>query len=277
MNENSRQKNSPRRVLAKPVFSDAGLEFLSTSYTGTRAEPSFQDEPVRSVRNIRVKNSNQNFMHPKKQVTATRLVNFYGYDFIITPDVLIPRPETEMIVDMVLSLAGKPYLLGVKPSEAVLPEDMTILDVGTGSGCVAVSLKLKLPKATVVASDVSEKALAVARENATRLGADVEFVQADLLDRIVAQPDIVVANLPYVDENWEWIDKEALGKEPSLALYAEDGGLALIKRLIDQVTERGIQHLVLEADPCQHERIAKYAEEKGLTVNQTRGFILHLC
>ncbi len=277
MNENSRQKNSPRRVLAKPVFSDAGLEFLSTSYTGTRAEPSFQDEPVRSVRNIRVKNSNQNFMHPKKQVTATRLVNFYGYDFIITPDVLIPRPETEMIVDMVLSLAGKPYLLGVKPSEAVLPEDMTILDVGTGSGCVAVSLKLKLPKATVVASDVSEKALAVARENATRLGADVEFVQGDLLDRIVAQPDIVVANLPYVDENWEWIDKEALGKEPSLALYAEDGGLALIKRLIDQVTERGIRHLVLEADPCQHERIAKYAEEKDLAVNQTQGFILHLC
>ena len=277
MNENSRQKNSPRRVLAKPVFSDAGLEFLSTSYTGTRAEPSFQDEPVRSVRNIRVKNSNQNFMHPKKQVTATRLVNFYGYDFIITPDVLSPRPETEMRVDMVLSLAGKPYLLGVKPSEAVLPEDMTILDVGTGSGCVAVSLKLKLPKATVVASDVSEKALAVARENATRLGADVEFVQGDLLDRIVAQPDIVVANLPYVDENWEWIDKEALGKEPSLALYAEDGGLALIKRLIDQVTERGIRHLVLEADPCQHERIAKYAEEKDLAVNQTQGFILHLC
>ncbi len=277
MNENSRQKNSPRRVLAKPVFSDAGLEFLSTSYTGTRAEPSFQDEPVRSVRNIRVKNSNQNFMHPKKQVTATRLVNFYGYDFIITPDVLIPRPETEMMVDMVLSLAGKPYLPGVKPGEAVLPEDMTILDVGTGSGCVAVSLKLELPQATVVASDVSEKALAVARENATRLGADVEFVQADLLDRIVAQPDIVVANLPYVDENWEWIDKEALGKEPSLALYAEDGGLALIKRLINQVTERGIRHLVLEADPCQRERIAKYAEEKGLTVNQTRGFILHLC
>ena len=202
--------------------------------------------------------------------------DFYGREFVINEDVLIPRPETEMMVDMVLSLAGKSYLPGVKPGEAVLPENMTILDVGTGSGCVAVSLKLELPQTTVVASDVSEKALAVARENARRLGAGVKFVQADLLNRIVTQPDIVVANLPYVDENWEWIDKEALGKEPSLALYAENGGLALIKRLIDQVTEREIRHLVLEADPCQHERIAKYAEEKGLTLRETRGFILYL-
>lgn len=203
--------------------------------------------------------------------------DFYGREFVINGNVLIPRPETEMMVDMVLSLAGKPYLPGVKPGEAVLPEDMTILDVGTGSGCVAVSLKLELPQATVVASDVSEKALAVARENARRLGADVEFMQADLMDDIVLHPDIVVANLPYVDENWEWIDKEVLNKEPSLALYAEDGGLALIKRLIDQVAERGIRHLVLEADPCQHERIEEYANEKDLKINQIRGFILHLC
>ena len=203
--------------------------------------------------------------------------DFYGREFVINEDVLIPRPETEMIVDMVLSLAGKSYLPGVKPSEVVLPEDMTILDVGTGSGCVAVSLKLELPQATVVASDVSEKALAVARENARRLVADVEFIQADLMDGILLRPDIVVANLPYVDENWEWIDKEVLNKEPSLALYAEDGGLALIKRLIDQVAERGIRHLMLEADPCQHERIKEYANEKDLTINQIRGFILHLC
>ena len=279
MNENSRQKNSPRRVLAKPVFSDAGLEFLSTSYTGTRTEPSFQDgacpnpffaDTLKAVRPS-LRSAKNGFRSP------ARFIDFYGREFVVNPDVLIPRPETELMVDMVLSLAGKSYLPGVKPGKAVLPEDMTILDVGTGSGCVAVSLKLELPQATVVASDVSEKALAVARENARRLGAGVEFVQADLLDRIVAQPDIVVANLPYVDENWEWIDKEALGKEPSLALYAEGGGLALIKRLIGQVTERGIRHLVLEADPCQHERIAMYAEEKGLMINQTRGFILYLC
>ena len=203
--------------------------------------------------------------------------DFYGRDFIVTPDVLIPRPETEMMVDMVLNLAGKPYLPGVKPGKAVLPNNMTILDVGTGSGCVAVSLKLELPQATVVASDISRKALTVARENARILGADVEFIQADLMDGISIQPDVVVANLPYVDENWEWIDKEALSAEPSLALYADDGGLKLIKRLIDQVAERGIRHLILEADPCQHEQIEEYANKKSLTINETRGFILHLC
>lgn len=202
--------------------------------------------------------------------------DFYGRDFVITPDVLIPRPETEMIIDAVLNLAGKPYLPGVKPSEAKLPEDITIVDVGTGSGCIAVTLKLELPKATVVATDVSEEALKVARKNAEELGAEVEFVKSDLLDDIKLKPDLVVANLPYVDENWEWIDKEALSKEPALALYADNGGLALIYKLINQAAERGIKHLILEADPCQHERIVDYAKKKGLGLAETRGFTLYL-
>ena len=202
--------------------------------------------------------------------------DFYGREFVITPDVLIPRPETEQMIDMVLNLVGKPYLPGVKPGAAVLPQDLTILDIGTGSGCIAVTLKLELPEARVIASDVSEEALTVARENAKRLSADVEFAQADLMDGINTQPDIVVANLPYVDENWEWIDKEALAKEPRLALYAKDGGLALIKRLINQVAERSIRHLILEADPCQHEQIAEYTKGKGLALRETRGFILYL-
>ena len=203
-------------------------------------------------------------------------VDFYGREFVINSDVLIPRPETEMVVDAVLNLVGKPYLAGVKPGKAVLPEDLTIMDVGTGSGCIAITLKLELPKATVIAADVSKKALTVASENAERLGAEIEFRQADLLDGIETQPDLVVANLPYVDENWDWIDKKALSKEPSLALYAEDGGLKLIFKLIDQVAERGIRHLILEADPCQHERIEKYANKKGLTLRETRGFALYL-
>ena len=202
--------------------------------------------------------------------------DFYGREFVINEDVLIPRPETEMMVDMVLSLVGKSYLPGVKPSKAVLPNDMTILDVGTGSGCIAITLKLELPKANVMATDVSKKALTVARKNAKRLEAEIEFRQADLLDGIETRPDLVVANLPYVDEKWDWIDKTALSKEPSLALYAEDGGLALVFKLIDQVVERGVRHLILEADPCQHERIKEYANKKGLALCETRGFALYL-
>ena len=203
-----------------------------------------------------------------------RKVNFYGRDFIITPDVLIPRPETEMMVDAVLNLAGKAYLPGVKPAQAKLPRNCAILDVGTGSGCVAVSLAPKLPEAHIAACDISEKALKVARENAANLGVNVEFIESDLLDNVSGVFDVVVANLPYVDVNWDWIDKEGLSREPEIALYAEDGGLALIKKLIGQVAERKIKYLVLEADPCQHEQVIKYAADYNYSLLETRGFIL---
>ena len=202
--------------------------------------------------------------------------DFYGKYFIVTPDVLIPRPETEMMIDTVLNLVGKPFLPGVKPSEPKLPEDITILDVGTGSGCIAITLKLLLPQTRIVATDISDKALKVAKKNASELGAEVEFLQSDLLESIDIKPDLIVANLPYVDENWEWLDKKALSKEPALALYANDGGLELIFKLIDQTVKRGVYHLILEADPYQHERIIKYAKKKGLALGETRGFSLYL-
>ena len=203
------------------------------------------------------------------------LNNFYGRDFTINQDVLIPRPETEMVIDAVLNLVGKPYLPGVKPSKAILPQNLTIVDVGTGSGCIAVTLKLELPKSTVIATDISEKALKVAQKNADKMGAEVVFMQSDLLNEVEVTPDLVVANLPYVDESWEWIDKETLSREPRIALYADKGGLALIYKLIDQVAERGIKHLILEADPSQHQQIITYAKKKGLTRRETRGFIIY--
>lgn len=196
--------------------------------------------------------------------------DFYGRDFFITKDVLIPRPETEQLVDMVLNLAGKPYLPGVKPSQRVLPKDLTILDVGTGSGCIAITLALELPEAKVYASDISEKALAVARKNAAFHDAPISFIISHLLEKVKFIPDVVVANLPYVDPDWDWVDKKALSKEPTLALYAEDHGLALIKELIDAVES---EYLILEADPCQHAEIIDYATKK-YTLIDTRGFIL---
>lgn len=208
--------------------------------------------------------------------SATRLVDFYGRDFIVTSDVLIPRPETEMMIDAVLNLVGKSFLPGVKPSEARLPRDCRILDVGTGSGCLAITLKRELPEARVAACDISKKALSVAQENANRLKAEIEFIESDLLDNIKDNYDVIVANLPYVDENWDWIDKEALSKEPAIALYAEDGGLALIKKLIQQASERKIPYLILEADPCQHERIIDYARKFNYPLLETRGFCLVL-
>lgn len=211
------------------------------------------------------------------QAYKTGSIDFYGRDFRVSPDVLIPRPESEMIIDAVLNLAGKPYLPGIVPSAAKVASSARILDVGTGSGCLATTLSLELDQADVTGVDISKRALVVAEDNCKRLGGRVKFFESDLIDVVSGHFDIIVANLPYVDPNWDWLDKNALSAEPSLALYAEDGGLFLIKRLIRELSERrsniSFDYLILESDPCQHEEIKKYASEFGLKHIETRGFV----
>lgn len=166
---------------------------------------------------------------------------FYGREFVVTPDTLIPRPETEAIIDLVKELSLE------KPK---------ILDVGTGSGCIAITLKLELPESDVTAVDISEKALVVAEKNADNLHANLEFKKSDLLKNVDEKFDIIVANLPYVDKNWDWLSPE-LDFEPETALYSEDFGLKDIKNLIlesnTKLAEQG--KLILESDISQHEAI----------------------
>ena len=96
-----------------------------------------------------------------------KLVDFYGLEFYVNGDVLTPRPETEQLIDTVLDLCGKPFLPGVRPNPPKLnSKNLKILDVGTGSGCIAVTLKKFLPDADIYASDVSEIALKIAQKNA---------------------------------------------------------------------------------------------------------------
>ena len=202
--------------------------------------------------------------------------DFYGRDFIVTPDVLIPRPETESIIDIVKSLAGKPILPGVKAPKAKIAEDASILDIGTGSGCIAITIKKELPLAKVTGADINESALEIAGKNAENLDADVKFIQSDLLENVTDNYDIIIANLPYVDSEWDWLDKEALSIEPEIALYAEDHGLALIKKLIDQIKTDLPKYLILEADPCQHQKILDYVSNLGFKHLQTSGYGLLL-
>ncbi|MBR2543234.1 HemK family protein methyltransferase [Candidatus Saccharibacteria bacterium] len=208
------------------------------------------------------------------------LINFYGRDFFVNQHVLTPRPETEQLIDEVLNLAGKPYLPGIKSAPRVLPKNPYILDVGTGSGCIAITLRLMLKNARIQATDISKDALEIAQKNAKKFGVDDPhlFIISNLLENVKFTPentpDLIVANLPYVDKNWDWVKPETLKSDPDLALYAEDGGLELIKKLIDEAEKYQIKYLILEADPCQHQALETYAESKNYHLKTTNGFIL---
>lgn len=143
---------------------------------------------------------------------------FFGREFAVSSAVLIPRPETELLVELGIAKLGA----------VAMPR---ILDLGTGSGCVAVSLALELG-GVVTAVDVSAAALTVARENARRLAVQVSFVESDWLAAIDGSFELIVANPPYVAEGDPHLDEGDLRFEPALALACGVDGLAAIRRII---------------------------------------------
>lgn len=180
---------------------------------------------------------------PTQYITGRQ--EFYGREFRVTRDVLIPRPETELLVEKVL---------GLKPGLAI--------DIGTGSGAIAVTLALEL-KRRVIATDVSFEALAVAKANAERLGAKVEFVEADLFRCFASgAADVVVSNPPYVpSEDRDSLQREVRDWEPSLALFAGPAGMCVYERLIPEAGRvlRSGGVLALECGFNQAEAVAALA------------------
>jgi release factor glutamine methyltransferase len=149
---------------------------------------------------------------------------FYGRYFRVTPNVLIPRPETEYIVEAVLESVGS----GNRHSGP-----MCILDVGTGSGCIGTTLALELANARVFATDISEEALQVARQNAAMLGADVRFSCMDVIDAISGLFDFIVCNPPYVRrDDVSRLQREVRDHEPHVALFSPQDELAIYRRLV---------------------------------------------
>ncbi|MDR1970088.1 MAG: peptide chain release factor N(5)-glutamine methyltransferase [Candidatus Nomurabacteria bacterium] len=189
---------------------------------------------------------------------------FYGREFVVTPNVLIPRPETEQVIEIVKKLFRK-------DSQPI------ILDVGTGSGAIAITLALELPDAQIFASDINDQALSVTKQNAKTLGAKVNFIKSDLLQNICNKKfDIIVANLPYVARDWKTSPETAY--EPEIALFADDGGLKFIKKLLRQTPEHlnPDGFLVLELDPRQSEDVKKIASKYGFVVADEQPFSLTL-
>lgn len=180
---------------------------------------------------------------------------FYGREFLVDARVLIPRPETELLVERALALLA----------ETPAPR---IADIGTGSGCIAITLAAERPDALVIATDVSEGALAVARANAERHGvADrVDFRRGSLLEPLDAPVHLIVANLPYVGtEEMRVLAPDVATYEPHVALFAGPDGLALIRELLAQVSPAVLLPggaIVLEIGYAQGAAVAQLARER---------------
>jgi release factor glutamine methyltransferase len=145
---------------------------------------------------------------------------FYGLKFKVSPAVLIPRPETEELVELI--------------GEEIANPQLSILDIGTGSGCIPIALKKKIAQADMTSIDISEDALQIARENATSNNADVIFIQMDILKEIPSRKyDLIVSNPPYIghDEK-EKMNNNVLIYEPHLALFSDDP-LLFYKRIAE--------------------------------------------
>lgn len=153
---------------------------------------------------------------------------FYGLTFAVNNHVLVPRPETEILVEQVLACIQQH------------PDITTLLDIGTGSGAIAISLAHAAPRLRISACDISPDALAVARANATRLGIQVEFFESNLLHRpdgLETHYDIVTANLPYIGTVTHADVEQAVDAyEPHVALYGGPDGLDLYRTLVQQLT-----------------------------------------
>ncbi len=177
---------------------------------------------------------------PLSYITGHR--EFYGLDFVVTPDVLVPRQETEFLVEAVLSYARS------RGEDA-----LTIADIGTGSGCIAVALGIHLPNATVYATDVSGEALRVAGENVRKHGLEgrVRLQNGDLFEALDGPVDVVVSNPPYLSDDEAVYLPSDVRREPSVALVARQDGMDVLSRLIvgarEYVKPGGL--LALEIDP----------------------------
>jgi release factor glutamine methyltransferase len=155
---------------------------------------------------------------------------FYGYSFEVNPSVLIPRPETEELVHLIISENKK-------------KSPLSILDIGTGSGCIAISLKKELPQALVYAVDISEEALVTAKKNAVLNNVEISFLHKDILlpETIIPETNILVSNPPYVMQGEKKLMKaNVLEHEPHLALFVEENNPLIFYKAIAEKAKKSL-------------------------------------
>ncbi len=185
---------------------------------------------------------------------------FYGREFIITPAVLEPRPESETMIDRLKKLPN-------------LPKSPGIADVGTGSGALGVTAKLELPEAQVELLEIDPQALLVAQKNVDKYTINISVTLSDLLSKSSQTNHVLLCNLPYVPESYQ-INPAAL-REPRLAIFGGSDGLDIYRKLFEQVEnlQKRPLFILTESLPPQHEGLAKIAEKTGYKIFQTDDFI----
>jgi release factor glutamine methyltransferase len=184
---------------------------------------------------------------PAQHLTGKQ--EFWGLEFEVTPEVLIPRPETEHLIEVALDRLAVREIRAGRHSSRLNGENITLVDIGTGSGCIAVTMAKELPAAAVYATDISKAALEVARRNAGRLGVAerIEFLESNLLEAFAESQltsdksrlfDLVISNPPYVSlRDAESLPIEVREHEPRTALYGGEEGYELYGALIPQASE----------------------------------------
>lgn len=205
------------------VLARHALGWDRATWLARRREPAPPAFPSRYEAALRRREGRE----PIALITGWR--EFWGLDFEVTPAVLIPRPETELVIEAALAACARG------------PEPADIIDVGAGTGCLAIALAREFPSARVTAIDVSRQALDVARRNARRHGVQdrVRFVQADLLAGVRARADLIVSNPPYVPRRAApALPPEVRDHEPHVALFGGDEGLDVLRQLADQAVTR---------------------------------------
>lgn len=206
---------------------------------------------------LRIKRVPIAYIHGKKE--------FYGREFNVTTATLIPRPESEEVINSLKELFISEQL--------DINNRLKLVDVGTGCGALGITAKLEFPQLEVTLTDISTKALDVARKNAKKLGANVRVNQNDLLSGYRESPDIILANLPYVSPSWN--RSVETDYEPDLALFADKNGQELIEKLIIEAQQLIKPHgfIVIESDPCQHKSLIEFANKRGFSLTRQSGYV----
>ncbi len=194
----------------------------------------------------------------------TGVTEFYGLPFQVNPSVLIPRPETEELVDWILN------------SFKMKKGEISLLDIGTGSGCIAISLAKNLPNVTVSALDISKEALATAKENAQLNKVEISFLEEDILicQDLKGKWDVIVSNPPYIkEEEKKLMSNNVLEYEPHLALFVPDVNPLLFYKKIAQLAKTHLKDsgvLYFEINEALGAEVVSLLEEEGFTYMELR-------